>query len=173
MEDRLGIIPPDIRARYEREEMIERCLGKKASLNHALQSEFGEHVDCVLIGPIRSREQREGIPDSVIPERWHIRVDRGAPYKPQFIPITTESGGYREPGPDVLQMLAERDLRRPGVKEALIAKTRTDSPHKAAERALRKEQRIDVLKEDFRAAKRVRSDGGLKKSFQGKRRMKA
>jgi len=72
----------------------------------------------------------------------------------------------------VIGELAEIDLRDSKVKQRILDRTRTDSPHKAAERALRKEQRIDVMASDYKAARRVRGEGGLKKSFERKRRMK-
>lgn len=167
MRDTFGLIPPDIRARLAREEMIERCLGKKNALNEELRRQFGDHVDCVLIGVPHDPSD---LPESAIAGRWHVRVDKGPPFMPQYIPIVTEDGGYREPNFDIIPRLAERDLRRPGVMQAMIDRTRNDSPHKAAERALKKEQRIDVAKEDFRAAKRC-TDEGLKGSYASKRKL--
>lgn len=167
MKDPLGIVPQDIRARYERKEMIERTLKGKHSLDQALRDSFGPDVDCVLINRGGGTDD---YPESVIPGYWHIRVRRPPPAIPHFIPITTPDGGYREPSPRVIGELAEIDLRRPEVKQRILEHNRTDSPQKAGERALKAEQRRDTMAEDYRAARRVRGEGGLKKSFQGKRK---
>jgi len=169
VKDAFNLVPPDIKARYEREEMVARCLKGKHGLDEALKDRFGPNVDCVLLN---ANGNPEDYPESVIPGYWHIRVQPPPPALPHYIPITTPEGGYREPCPRVIGELAEIDLRDSKVKQRILDRTRTDSPHKAAERALRKEQRIDVMASDYKAARRVRGEGGLKKSFERKRRMK-
>lgn len=169
MKDPYGLVPPDIRARYEAQEYVDRVksdVPAARELIKELRSAFGPEMDCVFV---RADISPEKLPDNAVPGRWHVRRNNPPPLLATYIPITTPGGGYREPGASVIPELAAVDLRRPGVKEELIARTRTDAPHKAKERDLKKEQRLDVLKSDFKAAKRVRGEGGLKKRTDKKR----
>jgi hypothetical protein len=166
MQDPFGIVPADIKAKYEQAEWVDRSVGAGRALERELKSTFGPEMEVVLVKPTIDPEHA---PANVIPGRWHVRRNNAPPALATYIPITTPDGGYRDPDAGVIAELAQVDLRRPGVKEKLIARGRTDSPHKQGERELHKEQRVDQMKEDFRAGKRVRGEGGLKKSYAGKR----
>lgn len=165
MKDPLGIVPYDIRAKYEKAEWVDGAVKSGRALEAHLKATFGREMEVVFVKP-RSRD----IPESCIPGRWHVRRNNPPPAVPSYIPITTPDGGYRDPDFGVVEELHRIDLRRPEVKARVLAETRTDSPHKAAERALRAEQRRDAMAEDYRAARRVRGETGLKKSFDGKRK---
>lgn len=166
MKDPLGIVPQDIKARYERAEWVERSVTAGRALERELKATFGPEMEVVLVKPTIDPETA---PENVVPGRWHVRRNNPPPALPTYIPILASNGGYRDPDSGVIAELAKIDLRRPGVKERLMQETRTDSPHKQAERDLKKEQRRDVLKSDFKAAKRVRGEGGLTKDFSKKR----
>jgi hypothetical protein len=166
MEDRYGLVPLDIRARYEREEFVDRAVHAGRSLEGELKSAFGPEMEVVLV---RHDIDPEALPDNAVAGHWHVRRANPAPELPTYIPILGPGGTYRDPDQQVVSELYERDLRRPEVRQKFLDETRTDQPHKKKERALHKEQRLDVMKEDFRAAKRVRGEGGLKKSFEKKR----
>lgn len=162
----MGIVPPDIKARYEQAEWVDGAVKSGRALEAHLKATFGSEMEVVFVKPNPAPD----IPASCVPGRWHVRRNNPLPAVPSYIPITTPDGGYRDPDFGVAEELHRIDLRRPEVKARVLAQTRTDSPQKAAERALRTEQRRDVLKSDFKAAKRVRGEGGLKKSFEGKRK---
>lgn len=166
MRDPLGILPAGIRERYAREEAVEREVRGAREMTRLLREHFGPDVEAVRVGPRADPGQFSG---KVMPGYWHVRVHRPLPGIPHYIPVTTPEGGYREPSARVVGELFEMDLRRPEVMRRFLERARTDSPNKEAERELRSEQRRDILKSDFRAAKRVRGEGGLKKSFEGKR----
>lgn len=166
MRDLFGLVPPDIKARHERAEWVDRSVTAGRALERELKSTFGPEMEVVLVKPTIDPENT---PENVVPGRWHVRRNNSPPALATYIPILAPGGGYRDPDAGVIAELAEVDLRRPGVKEKLIAYGRTDRPHKQTERALKKEQRIDTAKSDFKAAKRVRGDGGLTRSFAGKR----
>lgn len=166
MKDTFGLVPPDIKARHERAEWVDRSVGAGRALERELKATFGPEMEVVLVKPTIDPDEA---PANVVPGRWHVRRNNPPPAVPTYMPILAPGGGYRDPDAGVIAELAEIDLRRPGVKEKLMQRTRTDSPHKQGERNLKKEQRRDVMKEDFRAAKRVRGEGGLKKDFSKKR----
>jgi hypothetical protein len=163
MDDPFGIVPADIKARYEQAEWVERSVTAGRALERELKSTFGPEMEVVFV------KDHPDLPESCEPWRWHVRRNNAPPAVATYLPIMSEGGGYRDPDAGVIAELAEIDLRRPGVREKLMERTRTDSPHKRAEKDLRKEQRRDVMAMDYRAARRVRGEGGLKKSFAGKR----
>jgi hypothetical protein len=166
MEDAFGLVPPDIKAKYERAEWVDRSATAGRALEKELKSVFGREMEVVLV---RHDIRSDALPENAVAGRWHVRRNNPPPELPTYIPILAPGGGYRDPDARVVAELAERDLRRPGVMQKMLDRTRTDQPHLQGERDLKKEQRRDVLKEDFRAAKRVRGETGLKKSFAGKR----
>ncbi len=155
----------ELSATYRGEGFIDRLSASARDLTHELRSAFGPELDVVRV---RNDYAVEGMPLGCVPGAWHVRRRNPEPELATYIPIVGPGGSYREPDAQVVSELAARDLRRRGVKERLILSSRTDAPHKAAERALLTEQRRDVMKEDFRAAKRVRGEGGLTKNFSKK-----
>ncbi|MGH2941059.1 MAG: hypothetical protein ACRDPE_23415 [Solirubrobacterales bacterium] len=155
----------ELRALYRNEDFIDRLSNWGGPLEAELVSAFGPEMEVVRL---RSDYAVEGMPIGAVPGAWHVRRTNPEPELPTYMPIVGPEGTYREPDSRVVGELAKRDLRRPGVREAFLNESRIDSPHKAAERALAKEQRRDILREDFRAAKRVRGDGGLTKNFSAK-----
>lgn len=169
MEDVLGIVPPHIRAKYENEEAVEREVRGSRELNRRLRDAFGPDVEVCRVGP---RAEPSNFSGNIVPGFWHVRVHGAPPAVPHYTPITTPEGGYREPSARIFGELANIDLRRPEVKARVLAQTRTDQPLRAAERALKAEQRVDEGKHNFEAAKRVRGEGGLRKSYERKRSMK-
>lgn len=167
MEDPLGIVPADIRAKYEQAEWVDGAVRSGRALEAHLKATYGPEMEVVFVRP-----RAQDAPASCIPGRWHICRQNPPPAVPSYIPITTPDGGYRDPDFGVVAELAEIDLRRPEVMKRVLDQTRTDSPQKAAERALRKEQRQDVAKMDYKAARRTPGEGGLKRSYARKRGMK-
>lgn len=166
MQDKFGLVPPDIRAKYEREEFVDRAARAGRALETELKSIFGREMEVVLV---RHDIHPDACPDRAVPGRWHVRRRNPPPELPTYIPILDSDGGYREPDAMVIAELEARNLRNPKVMQETLSKTRTDQPHLKPARDLYKEQRHDQLKEDFRAAKRVRGEGGLKKNYAGKR----
>jgi hypothetical protein len=162
----MGLVPADIKAKYERSEWVDKSATAGRALEKELKSVFGREMEVVLV---RHDIHPDALPDGAAPGRWHVRRNNPLPELPTYMPILAPGGGYRDPDAQVIAELAERDLRRPGVLRKITDRTRTDQPHLKGERALKKEQRHDVLKSDFKAAKRVRGEGGLKKSFAGRR----
>lgn len=166
MKDTFGLIPADIRERYEKAEWVEKATTAGRALERELKSLYGREMEVVLVKPTIDPEHT---PEGVIPGRWHVRRNNPPPAVPSYLPILAPGGGYRDPDSGVIAELAEIDLSRPEVRQKLRERTRTDRPDLNPERALRKEQRQDELKHNFQAAKRVRGEGGLKKSYAKKR----
>jgi hypothetical protein len=166
MKDPMGIVPGDIKARYDRADWVDRSATAGKALETELKSVFGREMEVVLV---RHDISPEALPVNAVAGRWHVRRNNPAPELPTYIPILAEDGGYRDPDAGVIAELAERDLRRPGVLKKMLDRGRTDAPHKKAERDLNTEQRRDELDFNFKAAKRVRGEGGLRKNFSKKR----
>lgn len=166
MKDPFGIVPPNIKARYEQAEWVDRSVKAGRALEQELKSSFGPEMEVVFV------KDHPDLPESCEPWRWHVRRNNAPPALPTYMPILAPNGGYRDPDAGVIVELAKVDLRRPGVKENLMARTRTDRPDKQAHRDLQTEQRQDELQHNFKAAKRVRGESGLKKNLSRKRAMK-
>lgn len=157
MEDRYGLIPADIRARYEREEFVDRGARAGRELDRALKA-LDERLECVFVHPGVPEDE---LPAGAIAGRWHVRRHNPPPALPSYKPILARGGGYREPDHDVIWELQDQDLRRPEVKRKVMEAGRTDGGHSDA--ALREEQRRDEMQADYRAARRMKSERELAK----------
>jgi hypothetical protein len=161
VQDALGIVPPEIRAKYEREEWVERGVRAGRALERALK-DMDPALDVVFIKPDIGEEY---LPGGAIPGYWHVRRNNPAPAVPTYMPITTEDGGFRQPDFGVIDELRRSDLWAPGALEKAL---RQEDRTRAKE--LAKEQRLDELKSDFRAARRVSGEGGLHKRFRPRKK---
>lgn len=157
MQDRYGLLPPSIRAKYEREEFVDHSVPKARAFAEALKA---VHPDMELV-LVRHDIAESELPQGAVRGRWHVRKHNPAPLAPSYIPILGPNGSYREPDSGVLRELNEGDLRKRKVMEDVLERTRTDRGRGDGD--LRTEQRQDGMKEDFRAARRVTGEGGLKK----------
>lgn len=161
MRDPMGLVPPQIKAEYEREEFVEHAARSGRALDNALK-QMDPALSVVFV---RHGVPEDDLPGGVIAGRWHVRRDNPPPAVPSYIPITQPDGSYRDPDFGVLHELAERDLWRDGGLHKALAK-----PDRSKARELAQEQRQDVMREDFRAAKRVAGDGGLTKVKWGRKK---
>lgn len=163
MEDRYGLLPPDIRAKYEREEFVDRAARVAKTTNYALKC-IDERLSCVLV---RESIPEDQCPAGAIPGRWHVRRLNDPPAMPTYMPILGPDGGYRDPdvSPDLLvRELHERDLRRPGAVERAIERGRVDNQRESRAKALETEQRQDEIRSDFQTARRM-TEGAIKDSY--------
>jgi hypothetical protein len=157
MQDTYGLLPPSIRARYEREEFVDRAANGGRGLNAALKA-LDPDLSCVFV---RADIAESELPVNAARGRWHVRRHNPPPHAPTFIPILAPGGGYRDPDSGVLDELRDRDLRRPEIMQRELHNARSDGGKKHKE--LEAEQRRDEMRADFRAAKRVAGEGGLHK----------
>lgn len=99
------------------------------------------------------------------PGRWHVRKrNRGLP--DSYMPITTPSGGYREPDQGVVDELSRRHMwRTPGSTSQEMADRAAKRAADDRDKALRREQQKDMVAEDFRAARRVAGENVEKRSW--------
>lgn len=167
--DPFGLLPASIRARYEARDFVDKVRSSAPAaraLREELRSAFGPEMDVVFVRPDIAASE---LPDGAVRGRWHVRRDNPVPESPTYMAILGENGAFREPDALVIAELAKRDLRRSGVLQGFLDRSRTDRPDLQRERDLRREQRRDVMAADYKAARRVRGEGGLKKSFQRKR----
>ena len=157
MQDKFGLVPPEIRAQLEQEEFVGRQAYQGKALDKALRS-FDRDLSLVWI---KSGIPPDELPGGAIPGRWHVQNNRpkrfGVPAV--YDPIVHPDGSYREPDFGVLRDYQERGSRS---LEELIAKANAPSK-KQREKPLKDEQRYDELKADFKTAKRVAGEGGLTK----------
>lgn len=170
MQDRYGLVPADIREKYERAEFVDRAAKAGKLLEAHLKATMDSALEVVFV---RHDIDPDYLPTSAVPGRWHVRRKNPLPELPTYMPILAPGGGYRDPDSGVPEELAKMDLRRPGVMAEALERTRVDSRRKENAKALEKEQRRDEMLADFQAARRVRGETGLKKSFEAKRKMKA
>lgn len=103
------------------------------------------------------------------PGYWYIRK-RVPGSVDAYFPLVGDAGERLEPGPWVLDRLKAEDLWNPRVHRSKQEAREKLRAAKVRAKALRAEQRQDVMKETIRAAKRVRDDRGMTKSSAAKRR---
>jgi hypothetical protein len=161
MRDTFQLVPPEIRAMVEAEEWRDRQAKAGRAISEALTA---LHPDLSLVF-VRHDAVPDALPPGAVPGRWHVRKKGPIPF---FAPITTPDGGYREPDARVVMEMAERDMRRPEVAQRVFTRGEREAAKRRKDRALRKEQERDVLKEDLKAGWRVpgriyRDDGQMVK----------
>lgn len=161
MRDQFSLVPPEIRAMVEAEEWRDRQVKAGRAVSEALTA---LHPDLKLVF-VRHDIHPGDLPPGAVAGRWHVRKEGPVPF---FAPISTPDGGYREPDARVVMEMAERDMRRPGVAERIFTRGEREAAQRRKDRALRKEQERDVLKEDLKAGWRVPgriydNDGNLRK----------
>lgn len=111
------------------------------------------------------------LPGGAIPGRWHVQQTlrrKGLP--PIYHPIVHKDGSYREPDFGVLREFQERDTSRYSLGE-LMEKANAPT-EKQKNKPLEDEQRLYEMTADFKAAKRVAGEGGLRKRTWAKGAMK-
>ena len=153
MRDAYGLVPSQIREKYEREEMVDRQIKAATALCTALKA-LDSRLDVVFITEGADPEY------GVTPGRWHVVRKNDPPAPDSYIAITTESGGYREPDSGVLHEMQRRDLWRTGVPEH-VGKRRPESK--------RDDSHIEELAHDIRAGNRLAGDGGYTRKLWGKK----
>lgn len=146
--DQFGLLPPEIRANIEREELIDRQMRAAVSLQRALK-DMDPSLSVVFIPAERPKVY------GITPGRWHVRRQNETTAD-SYMAITTPDGGYREPDHGVLRELMDRDLRR---------EFKIPTPPKPKDRD---EQRVDEIADDLKAAWRLPGDGGLTGRWWGK-----
>ncbi len=147
--DPLGLLPPVIRQNYERDSLIDRHLSSARGIGRALKA-LDPRLGVVYITDSAPAD------NGVVPGRWHVRVQNKPPAPDSYIPITTESGGYREPDSGVIHEMQRRDLQTHGIPKL----ERTESP---------KPDYTEEIAADVRAAWRVPGEGGMKRRLWGKK----
>lgn len=146
MVDRFGLLSPVTRANIEREEVVDRELGRAQAVSKALR-QYDERLSLVWVKDNAPADR------SLVPGRWHVHRRNDPPAPDSYMPITGPSGEYREPHHGILNELAERDLWR-----------RADPvPEKAPE--AKDPDHLDEMKSDFQAAKRVAGENVYRKSW--------
>jgi hypothetical protein len=110
------------------------------------------------------------------PGFFHVRRQNDPPAANTYIPIQTPEGGFREPDSGVLDELRHMDMWKHGIPQlekvdaggGFYRHQFPEDPAKKREEDRVSEQQGDEMRENFRAAKRVAGDGGLKKKKWGR-----
>ncbi len=103
----------------------------------------------------------------VIPGRWHMKL-LTHPVNAYF-PITGPNWAYREPELSFAEEMKERDLQRRGALEEIRKAEEDEERARIRATLLEKEQGEDEVALAYRAAKRVRGDGGeLRRTDRGR-----
>ena len=156
MRESATAIPPEIRALVDAEDYRDRLSKADRGLSAALRA---IHPDLDLIR-VRSDIAPEQLPPGAVPGRWHVCKKNPVPF---FSPITTPSGGYREPDSRILIELQKTDMRNGDVAHAVFERPRREAVKRQKIADLKKEQRKDEMVTDLKAGWRVAGSGGLRK----------
>ena len=162
MRDPYNLVPPDIKANYEAEEMAVRHFRSAAQLLMHLRDFDSDIVDIKFFGD--RAEEKYGIKRG----RWHIHRRNTPPASDSYIPIETPDGGYREPDSGVLNELRERDLRRDDVWRAFEKTQASKAPSALQERSFTDNGEAEEIAHDVRAGARVAGEGGMTKRAWGR-----
>lgn len=152
MKDPLGLVPAPIKENYMKEEMVDQTIEKAQALAKALR-QFDPRLDLVHVS------DRVPPGQGLVPGCWHVRRHNDMPASDSYIPITGPRGEYVEPHFGVLEELRKRDTWK--YKDERYFKA-TNPPKKDDSGIL------DDAAADFRAAKRVAGEGGMKKRTWGR-----
>lgn len=145
MEDRYGLVPAAIRRDYERSEAVDQMMAPLRRIESALKAK-DPRLELVRAKP--------HAPPPLIGGYWHVhRKNDGAP--DTYMPITTASGGFREPDFGIFDDLDKRDLWRHGIPEY--------KPPKET-----KPDYTEEIASDVRAAWRVAGEAGMNKKAWGR-----
>ena len=163
MEDKFGIVPPEIRRMYEADEYLERTKEGIRGIAEALRA-LKPSLELVYCKP---NAPAQDVPYDCLPGYWHVRDNDAQPVAKHY-PITGRNGEYREPDSAIVTELAQHDMRRPDVAERVFGRSRREAERRKRAKALKDEQWHDEMVSDVRAAKRVqgriyRDDGTLVK----------
>ncbi len=161
MRDTFGLVPPHIRANAEREELVDKHLQGAVALATALQ-----RLDPRL-ELWKANDRHPDPPSGVIPGYWHVVRHNDPPAPDSYKPITTPSGGFREPDSGVLHELERDDSWG---RHYSLPTDDYDEAQKPIlkQRELESEQRKDEIASNYAAAKRTAGDGGLEKRLWAK-----
>lgn len=162
MHDPYNLVPPDIKANIEAEEMAERHFAQAVPLLMALKDFDPDIVDIKFFG--ERAEEKYGIKRN----RWHIHRKNIPPASDSYIPIETPDGGYREPDSGVLNELRERDLRNGSVWRKFEEAQRSKSPAALQAKEFVDNGEAEEIAFSVRAAKRLAGDGGMNARLWGR-----
>jgi hypothetical protein len=135
---------------------------RDAGLAKALDRELKAHDPQLGLVWVKTNIPRHEIPETVLPGRWHVKRENPPPLLPTYIAITTPDGGYREPDFGVLMEVKKRDLWQNEIPESPDDVLRKI---KEKDRTLADEQRVDEMKADYRAARRVAGENVHKRNM--------
>lgn len=163
MDDRLGIVPPEIRRMIEADEYVDRSKLRIRGVAEALRA-LKPSLELVFCRPDVDPEQ---IPYDCTPGFWHVRDNAAEPVAKHY-PITGAKGEYREPDSAIVSELAAQDMRRPDVAERVFGRARREAERRRRAADLKKEQWHDEMVADVKAGLRVngriyRDDGSFVK----------
>lgn len=147
MRDTFGLVPPEIKQNYIREEMVDTHLAAAVSLHRALVA-LDPRLDVVFVGDRADPEY------GVTPGRWHVVRKNDPPAPDSYMAITGRNGEYREPDHGVVHELQQRDLWRNGIPESELVPS-----HKKEYKT--DEAMLDEIAHDVRAGARVAGEGGM------------
>jgi hypothetical protein len=163
MEDKFGLVPPEIRRMHEADEYNDRAKARVRGVAEALRA-LKPSLELVYCKPDSDPSQ---VPFDALPGFWHVR-DNDAQPVPKLYPITGAKGEYREPDSAIVTELAQHDMRRPDVADRVFGASRRAAERRKREKALKDEQWRDEMVADVKAGLRVngriyRDDGSFVK----------
>lgn len=163
MEDRLGIVPPEIRRMIEADEYNDRTKERVKGVAEALRA-LKPSLELVYC---RSDVDPSQVPYDCQPGYWHVRDNEAIPVAKHY-PITGAKGEYREPDSAIVAELAQHDMRKPDVAEKVFGRARREATARRHAKALKEEQWHDEMVSEVKAAQRVqgriyRDDGEMVK----------
>lgn len=160
MLDRFGLLPPELRADLEREQMVDSQISQAAHVAKGLRDLDPRLELCFFT------ERAEPLL-GIKPGRWHVRRRNETTADTYYPIVDPEDGSYREPDWGVVEAMKAADSWSPDY-ELPDDDIEAEDARLAEKRAKQNEAVKDELASNFAAAKRVSGEGGLHKRLWGK-----
>jgi len=130
-------LPPHVRENLEREQQVD---------THIFVARYWDRAFKQRDPRLSVVFAKAGAKPPLVPERWHVKRVNGGDAPDSYMPVTTPSGGYREPGLDTLEELGRRDLwRTPRALEDFHKERDREKDARARDAARKREDRKDEV----------------------------
>jgi len=130
--------------------------------------EIDPELEVDFVDPAAANNPTQEKAIGIVPGRWHI-IRRNPGGVNSWFPICGPNKAYRDPELSIVEEMKKADMWRPGALQEFRDAQMKELRDKEAQATLEDEQKRDESEMVWRAAKRVRGEGGMTKSFEKKR----
>jgi len=127
--------------------------------------QLDDRIEVDFVDPEAAKVPLEQRAPGLVPGRWHIIVRTGPGADDHYFPIVGEKMAYRDPELSVVEEMKARDLWKPRIFDKLVNEWEKEASRLRQQEITEGEGRIEQVAAAYRAAKRVKGDGGETRRF--------